>query len=125
MTLAAVEPALLESARLLMFSFTTASACGDLVDLSPAAIGEALPEDAPRQAVDHDGDVSHVFGDVPADTPVAFLVLASAASREELDERIDFADLGGTVFALACRDYRATGGTRVDLPLTLFPVGLR
>lgn len=126
LSLAAVDPDLLENARTLVFSFSSTRSCGELVDRSPAAIGEALSgENVPLQPVDNDGDVSHVFGDVPADVPVAFLVLASAASRDEIGQRIELADLSGTVFALACRDHRATGGTRVDLPLTLFPVGLR
>lgn len=126
MTLAAVDPDLLETARLLVFSFSTTQPCAELVDRSPTAIGEALAgEDAPLQPVENSGEVSHVFGDVPPGTPVAFLVLASAANRDELGQRIDFMDLSGTVFGVACRDYQPAGGTRNDLPMTLFPVGLR
>lgn len=126
LTLAAVDPELLENARLLAFSFSTTTACAELVDRSPGGIGEALDdEDAPLQAVKVGDATSHVFGDVPAGVPVAFLVLASAADRDALGARIDFADLSGSVFGVACRDYRAEGGTRHDLPLTLFPVGLR
>lgn len=125
-TLAAVDPALLENARLLMFSFSVTTSCEGLIDLSPSGIGEALAaEDPPRQPADNDGEVSHVFGDVPANVPIAFLVLASSAEREQLGQRVDFADLTGTVFGIACRDYQATPGTRYDLPMTLFPVGLR
>ena len=126
LTLAAVDPDLLETARLLVFSFSTTMTCGVLVDRSPSGIGDVLAdEDVPLQPVENDGDVSHVFGDVPANTPVAFLVLASSVDRSELGQRIDFADLSGTVFAVACRDYQAIAGTRADLPMTLFPVGLR
>lgn len=126
MTLAAVDPDLLESARVLLFFFTASKTCADLVELSPAGMGDLLAgEDFSQQAVENDDDVHHVFGDVPADSPVAFMVLASSASRDQLGQRIELADLSGTVFALACRDHLATGGTRVDLPLTLFPVGLR
>ncbi len=126
LSLAAVDPALLENARLLVFSFSTMHTCADLVDRSPGSMGQRLAgEDAPVQAVDNDGAVSHVFGDVPADEPAAFIVLASSAARDELGERVELGDLSGTAFAVGCRDYRAQAGTRVDLPLTLFPVGLR
>lgn len=126
MTLAAIDPELLETARLLVFSFSTTTGCADLVDMAPSEIGEALAgEEAPLQPVENAGEVSHVFGDVPPGQPVAFLVLASAAERDDLGQRIDFADLSGTVIAMACRDYQAEGGTRYDLPMTLFPVGLR
>lgn len=126
LTLAAVDPALLENARLLVFSFSTTRACADLVDRSPSGMGALLEgEDVPLQAVEPEDEVNHVFGDVPPDAPVAFLVLASSAARDELDQRIELADLTGTVFGVGCRDYRAVAGSRVDLPLTLFPVGLR
>ncbi|MCC7070626.1 MAG: hypothetical protein IT383_04845 [Deltaproteobacteria bacterium] len=126
LSLAAVDPALLENARLLVFSFTTTQSCADLVDRSPRAMGEQLAdEDAPVQAVENGDEVSHVFGEVPADVPASFVVLASSAARDELGQRIDLADLSGTVFAAGCRDYRAQAGTRVDLPVTLFPIGLR
>lgn len=125
-TLAAVDPSLLETAQLLVFSFSTTQPCEELVDLAPAEIGAALAdENAPLQPLENRQGTSHVFGDVPAGVPLAFFVLASAATRGELGQRIDFADLGGTVFAMACRDFEAAGGTRNDLPLTLFPVGLR
>ena len=126
LTLAAVDPELLENARLLAFSFSTATSCAELVDRSPRAIGEVLAgESAPLQVVEVGDATSHVFGDVPAGVPVAFLALASAAERDARGARLDLADLGGSVFGGACRDYRAEGGTRHDLPLTLFPVGLR
>ncbi len=126
MTLAAVDPDLLETARLLVFSFSATRTCSELVDLPPNGIGEALAgENVPLQPVDNDGDVSHVFGDVPPSTPIAFLVLASSKDRGELGQPFALADLSGSVFAMACRDYQATAGARTDLPMTLFPVGLR
>jgi hypothetical protein len=124
--LAAVDPGLLAEARLFVFSFARGSSCADLVDRSPSEIGDALSgEDAPLQPVENGDEVSHAFGDVPTDAPVAFFVLASSAARDELGQRVDFADLSGTVFGIACRDYQPTSGARVDLPMTLFPVGLR
>lgn len=126
LSLAAVDPDLLARASLLIFSFATTAACADIVDASPSQIGAALAaENAPLQPVENGPDVSHVFGDVPPDTPVSFLVLATSANRAQLGARIDFADLSGTVFGVGCRDLEAPGGTRHDLLMTLFPVGLR
>ena len=108
-----------------MFSFSKTQTCVDLVDLSPAAIGdvlEAAAENAPLQILDP-ATVEHVFGKVQPNVPIAYFVLASA--RTDVGDNVAFGDLTGTVFAMACRDFAAPSGTRHDLPLTLFPVGLR
>ena len=123
--LGALDPTLLAGARSLVFSFSQTQTCADLVDRSPAQIGEALAaaeENAPLQILDATSD-EHVFGKVDPDVPTAYFVLAS--TRSDFDQRVAFDDLAGTVFAVGCRDFAAPSGTRHDLPLTLFPVGLR
>lgn len=123
--LAALDPTLLSGARTLVFSFSKTQTCADIVDLSPAEIGdvlEAAPENAPLQLLDP-STVEHVFGKVDPGVPIAYFVFAS--TKTDFDQRVAFGDLAGTVFAMGCRDFTAPSGTRFDLPLTLFPVGLR
>ena len=126
-SLSAVDPTLVPSTKLFVFSFSTTRTCADLMDLDPAAIGaEVEAERAPLQPLEPGGDaVEHVFGNVAPNVPIAFFVLSSSTSRGDLGQRIDFADLNGSVFAMACKDFNAPSGTRSDLPMTLFPVGLR
>ncbi len=122
-SLASKDQALLDNASALIFSFSTAHTCADLVDLPPSAIGELLaPEGAPLQILDANA-ADHVFGKVPPDVPIAYFVLASSQATD--NQRVAFDQFTGTVFAVGCRDFSAPSGTRHDLPLTLFPVGLR
>ena len=124
--LAATDPSIVTDAATIIFSFSTTKACKDLVDLGPVEIGTLLaPEGAPLQTEPaHSSEASaHVFGRVPPGKSIAYFVLAS--SRANAPERVSFADFKGTVFAIACRDFNADSGTRHDLPMTLFPVGLR
>ena len=121
--LGAIDPDLITNAQALIFSFSTTKTCKDLVDLGPEEIGTLLaPEGAPLQILPPDS-VDHVFGKVPPDKPIAYFVLAS--SRANLNQRVEFAQFKGSVFAVGCRDFSAPSGTRHDLPITLFPVGLR
>jgi hypothetical protein len=124
--LAATDPSIVADAATIIFSFSTTKACKDLVDLGPGDLAtELAPEAAPLQTEPaHSKDAqAHVFGRVPPDKAIAYFVLAS--SRANAPERVGFADFKGTVFAMACRDFTAGSGTRHDLPLTLFPIGLR
>jgi hypothetical protein len=130
-TLAATDPALLERGKMFVFSFSSTNRCGDLVNLDPAGIAAAVAAEqppAPLQALEpRSGEaVEHVFGNVPPNVEVAFFVLASALGRADLpQQRVTIAALQGSVFAIGCRDFTAPSGTRHDLPLSLFPVGLR
>lgn len=123
--LGALDPELLTKARTLVFSFSKTQTCADLVDLSPTEIGaalEAAAENAPLQILDPTTS-EHVFGKVDPNIPIAYFVLASV--RTDFGQRVAFSDLAGTVFAIGCRDFSAPSGTRHDLPMTLFPIGLR
>lgn len=123
--LAAIDPDLVLKAKTLVFSFSRTQTCADLVDLSPAQIGallEEAEENAPLQILGPTTD-EHVFGKVEPDVPIAYFVLSSV--KTDFGQRVAFEDLAGTVFAMGCRDFAAPSGTRHDLPLTLFPVGLR
>lgn len=123
--LGAVDPDLVAKARTLVFSFSNTQTCADLVDLSPSEIGEVLEaaqENAPLQILDPTTE-EHVFGKVDPNIPIAYFVLASV--RTDFGQRVAFSDLSGSVFAMGCRDFAAPSGTRHDLPLTLFPIGLR
>ncbi len=124
-TLAAIDPDLVLKAKTLVFSFSNTQTCADLVDLSPAQIGALLvgaDENAPLQILEPTTE-EHVFGKVDPDIPIAYFVLSSV--KTDVGQRVAFEDLSGTVFAMGCRDFNAPSGTRHDLPLTLFPVGLR
>ena len=123
--LGALDPDLLAKARTLVFSFSKTQQCAELVDLSPAQIGdllEAAAENAPLQILDPT-TTEHVFGKVDPNVPIAYFVLASV--RTDFGQRVAFSDLAGSVFAMGCRDFSAPSGTRHDLPLSLFPIGLR
>lgn len=123
--LGALDPDLLVNARSLVFTFSTTQTCADLVDLSPAEMGSALEdaqENAPLQRLDASAS-EHVFGKVDPDVPIAYFVLASV--RAELDPQDGLSALTGSVFAFGCRDFLAPSGSRHDLPITLFPIGLR
>jgi hypothetical protein len=123
--LGAVDPSLVQKAKTLVFSFSNTQTCADLVDLSPAQIGallEGADENAPLQILEPSTE-EHVFGKVDPNIPIAYFVLASV--KTDFGQRVAFEDLSGTVFAMGCRDFAAPSGTRHDLPLTLFPVGLR
>jgi len=125
-SLGAVDPSLVESTKLFVFSFSTTRTCADLINLDPGQIGgEVEAERAPLQPLEPGGEIEHVFGNVAPNVPIAFFVLSSSTERGDLGQRIEFADLNGSVFAMACRDFNAPSGTRSDLPMTLFPVGLR
>lgn len=123
--LGAMDPELVSKAKTLVFSFSNTQTCADLVDLSPAQIGDLLEgadENAPLQILDPSTE-EHVFGKVDPDVTIAYFVLASV--KTDFGQRVAFEDLSGTVFAMGCRDFTAPSGTRHDLPLTLFPIGLR
>jgi hypothetical protein len=123
--LGAIDPALVQKAKTLVFSFSNTQTCADLVDLSPTQIGDVLrevEENAPLQILDPTTE-EHVFGKVTPDVPIAYFVLASV--KTDFGQRVSFENLAGTVFAMGCRDFTAPSGTRHDLPLTLFPIGLR
>jgi hypothetical protein len=123
MTLSALDPELLTGAQKLIFSFSTTKGCKDLMDLDPAAIGELLADENPPLQLVSPSVEEHVFGKVEPNERVAYFVLAS--SKSDFGQRVEFAELKGTVFAMGCRELEATSGKRHDLPLTLFPVGLR
>lgn len=123
--LAALDPDLLREADTLLFSFSKTQTCSDLVDRSPAEISALLEdaeENAPLQPIEPTAP-EHVFGRVEPNVPTAYFVLASA--KTDLGPRLAFADFTNTVFAFGCRDFAAPSGTRHDLPITLFPIGLR
>lgn len=121
--LSAFDPELLVEAGTFVFSFSKTRTCADIVDRAPDEIAELLAaEDAPVQALDPSVG-EHVFGKVTPDVPIAYFVLASTTS--EIGERVELAALKGTVLAVGCRDLSVKSGTRQDLPITLFPVGLR
>jgi len=122
-SLGALDPDLIANAQTLIFSFSTTKTCKDIVDKSPTEIQSLLaPEGAPLQILTPQQD-EHVFGKVPPDVPIAYFVLAS--SSQSTNQRVEFEQFQGSVFAVGCRDFSAPSGTRHDLPLTLFPTGLR
>lgn len=122
-SLAAQDATLVQSTRTFIFSFSQTKTCADLVDLGPNEIADTLaPEGAPLQILDPALN-EHVFGKVPPDVPIAYFVLASSTTSP--NPRVQFGDFGNSVFAIGCRDFSAPSGTRHDLPLTLFPLGLR
>ena len=123
--LGASEADLLTKARSLVFSLSTTRTCADLVDLSPSQIDSALAEageDAPVQVLSAPSS-EHVFGKVDPTVPIAYFVLASA--KTVADAPLALSDLAGSVFAIGCRDFQAPSGSKHDLPITLFPLGLR
>lgn len=138
MRLAIVDPALLLESQALVFTFSQTRTCADLINLSPAAIGAALAQeeglavqklplvagfgDVDRDGIGDDRAVAHTFGEVPPNVSAAFLVLA--VTQEPPDD-FAFADLAGTSIAIGCRDLVPRPGKRHDLPLALFPSGLR
>ena len=124
--LGALDPALLTNARSLAFSFSKTQKCVDLVDLSPLEIGavlETAQEIVPLQILEGATTTEHVFGKVVPNVPVAFFVLASAG--DDFAPGAGFGDLAGTVFAMGCQDFLAPAGTRHDLSMSLFPIGIR
>lgn len=122
-SLSAFDPELLVDTKTFVFSFSTTKTCADLMDLAPDALDEALAaEEAPLQLLAPGVD-EHVFGKVTPDVPIAYFVLASA--KGDLGQLVQLRDFKGTVFAMGCRDLTVRSGTRQDLPITLFPVGLR
>jgi hypothetical protein len=122
-TLQAFDPELLTDARTLVFSFSTTRVCADLMDLAPDALGELLQDEEPPLQLLDGASQEHVFGKVTPDVPIAYFVLASA--RSDFGQAVALRDLKGTVFGMACRELEVKSGTRQDLPMTLFPVGLR
>lgn len=137
--LLATDPALLESARAMIFTFTSGAGCADLIDASADDIEGAVAAEADpsiqripmlRGQVDpdrgdpdfEDGDATHTFGEVPSGKAVAMLALAV-----DQDPGADFtiADLSGTIFAIACREVTLEPGKRIEVPLVLTPAGLR
>ncbi|HEY4221708.1 MAG TPA: hypothetical protein VGO62_10200 [Myxococcota bacterium] len=122
-SLAATDPALIENARSLIFSFSTKKTCADLVDLGPAEIAAALASEAAPSQIIAPTEEFHVFGKVPPNTPIAYFVLASSSPKPAAPVGLE--TFRGSVFAMGCRDFNAPSGTRHDLPLTMFPVGLR
>lgn len=122
-SLSAFDPELLVDTKTFVFSFSTTKTCADLMDLAPDALDDALAsEQAPLQLLAPGVD-EHVFGKVTPDVPIAYFVLASA--KGDLGQLVQLRDFKGTVFAMGCRDLTVRSGTRQDLPITLFPVGLR
>lgn len=122
-SLAAADPAILSNAATLIFSFSKNHTCKELVDLGPAEIGALIaPEGAPLQLLERSSR-EHVFGKVDPGIPIAFFVLAS--TKVDANAHVDLGQFRGSVFAMGCRDFAAASGTRHDLPLTLFSVGLR
>ncbi len=142
--LAESEPGLLNSARALVFTFSSTAACAELVDASAEAIDDILNdeggEDANRAAIQRipmlrgkvddrrgaaefvDDDAKHTFGKVPSGVPVALLALAL---DEDPTAEFAVADLKGSIFAVACRNVVLEPGERVQVPLVLAPAGLR
>lgn len=122
--LQALDPELLSEVESFVFSFSKTRTCAQLVDLGPEQIGALLEDERPPiQVLPGGATAEHVFGLVEPGVPVAYFVFAS--SRPAANERLALADFAGTVFAMGCTDHSAQAGTRRDLPLQLFPVGLR
>jgi hypothetical protein len=125
-SLTATDQALFDEAATLVFSFSSDAKCADLVNADPKGIGDQL-QGAPLQLVDLEREPSdsYTFGKVPPNEDIAYLVLLSSRSKTELGDHAQFSSLKGSVFAIGCRDFNAASGTRHDLPITVFPSGLR
>ena len=137
--LSATDPALIESAGAVIFTFSSTTGCSELVDAAVADLVDAIgsePEPSVqripmlRGQVDPDRggpkgfddvDAAHTFAAVPAGVPVALVALA--VDRDPGDG-FSLVDVTGTVFASACRDVSFEPGKRVEVPLVLAPAGL-
>lgn len=137
--LAATDPALLDSARAIVFTWSSTTRCDGIADEDAADIDDIVSKEVdpsvqripmlrgqidPNRGAPNfvDGAATHTFGEVPSSVPVALLALAT-----DTDPGDGFAlkDLDGTIFAVACRDLTLEPGKRVEVPLVLAPVGLR
>lgn len=137
--LAATDPALLESARAVVFTWSSTTDCQGLLDASAADIDAIVAKEVDpsvqripmlRGQVDPDrgtpnfvdGSATHTFGEVPSNVPVALLAIAA---EQDPGQGFQLKDLEGTMFAFACRDLTLAPGKRVEVPLVLAPIGLR
>ena len=137
--LSATDPALLDSAGAMVFTFSSTAGCANLIDAPVADVVDAVdrePEPSVqripmlRGQVDPDRggpagfddvDAAHTFSTVPASVPVALLALAV---DQDPGDGFALADVAGHVFARACREVTFEPGKRVEIPLVLAPAGL-
>lgn len=128
--LAVTDPEIVDELESLIavmyFDPNGANACADLVDDDL----DGLVERGPRanQAVParpgEDGGGEHAFGNVGAGGPHSFLLLGSVRPVAELG-REPLANARGSVIAVGCEELEVLQNRRYDLPVTLFPAGLR
>jgi hypothetical protein len=124
LALASTDPGLLDAAGTLAFTFTTGQTCVQVLASTPSQIATAQQADAPLQVVRVRDDaevVQHTFGQVASNTDSAFVVLASTLEAPPQN----LAEFEDTVFAMGCRDFSSEPGKKQDLPLAIFPAGLR
>lgn len=128
--LSVTDPALLDEIRSLVavmyFNPNEQNPCRLLLaeDLSSLAARDPLASQAFDAHPAEDDAAGHTFGNVGASGPYTFLLLGSTRSRAELAAP-PLASAMGSVIAMGCEEIEVLQGSRYDLRLTLFPVGLK
>jgi hypothetical protein len=125
--IAATDPELLDAIESLSFLFyndaDAENGCGALVDLDAVELDD-------RQPVSHQGinvadRTEHAFGAITGAGRRAFVVLGSVRPLAMAEQADPLPLLPGTIVAVGCRELDVVEGTRFNLPVVLFPAGLR
>lgn len=74
---------------------------------------------------EEEGGGTHTFGNVGASGDYSFLLLGSVRPRAALSGDAPLLAARGSVVAAGCEELQVLQNHRYDLPLTLFPAGLR
>lgn len=98
--------------------------CADLVDASVDQLAERGP--SARQAIDLSSSSHHAFGNIGAGGDYSFLLLGSTKPHGAIASQPDLlAAARGSVVAMGCEEVYVRQNYRFDVPITLFPAGLR
>jgi hypothetical protein len=128
--LAATAPELIDEMQsvvaVVFYNFGGENACAELVDAPLDDI--AAREPFARQAVPLEDTVGlgHTFGNIGASGDYSFLLLGSFRETGALLAGADpILAARGSVIAIGCEEQRVLQNYRYDLPITLFPAGVR
>jgi hypothetical protein len=122
------DPALLERVpsliTLMYLNLEGINPCAELVDASVAELVARSP--SARQVIDLGATSRHAFGNIGAGGAYSFVLLGSTKPPEALVNQTDvLAAASGSVVAVGCEEVFVRQHHRFDVPITLFPAGLR
>lgn len=125
--IAATDPALLETIRSLSFLFfddaEEENGCGTLVDLDAVQLDARGP--VSHQGINVSDRTEHAFGAITGPGRRAFMILGSVRPLAMAEQADPLPLLPGTIVAIGCRELDVVEGTRFNVPIVLFPAGLR